>query len=123
MEKKLLIVEDDADIREDLAEILRHEGYPVATAANGQEALAELRDRGGQALPGLILLDLMMPVKNGWDFRAEQLGIPAIADIPIILLSGASDVRHQASVLKAAGYLTKPIQLERLMQLVKEHCG
>ena len=64
---------DMVGIREDLAEILRHEGYPVATAPNGQEALAQLSDPGGQALPGLILLDLMMPVKNGWDFRAELL--------------------------------------------------
>lgn len=123
MDHALLIVEDDADIRQNLAEILRDEGHEVETACNGAEALEHLQKKLEHGrLPCLILLDLMMPVMNGWDFRAKQLSHPTLAGVPVVLLSGATDVRHHAATLQTAGYLTKPIPLDRLFQLVEQNC-
>jgi CheY-like chemotaxis protein len=116
----ILLVEDDLDIRIDLADLLRTEGYEVATASNGQEALDWLRG-GNQA--SLILLDLMMPVMNGWDFRARQLEEPDLGAIPVVLLSGAGDVARHAMALKTAGYLIKPLRLDSLLRMVARLCG
>jgi CheY-like chemotaxis protein len=116
----ILLVEDDVDIRIDLADILRTEGYEVATVANGQEALDWLHNHGNQA--SLILLDLMMPVMNGWDFRARQLEEPDLGAIPVVLLSGAGDVARHANALKTAGYLIKPLRLDSLLRIVSRLC-
>ena len=118
--RSILLVEDDVDIRLDLADILRAEGYEVATASNGQEALDFLGQHSGQV--GLILLDLMMPVMNGWDFRARQLEEPALTEIPVVLLSGAGDVARHALALKTAGYLIKPLRLDSLLGIVSRLC-
>lgn len=115
---RILLVEDDADIRVDLAEILASEGHEVRSAGHGEEALSVLR--AGFA-PDIILLDLMMPVMDGWQFRAEQLADPALRAIPVLLLSGASNVREAVTDLKAAGYVSKPIRLEVLMKSVDAH--
>jgi len=114
--RSILLVEDDIDIRIDLADLLRTEGYEVETAANGQEALDWLRDHRDEV--GLILLDLMMPVMNGWDFRARQLEEPELISIPVVLLSGAGDVARHALALKTAGYLIKPLRLDSLLRVV-----
>jgi CheY-like chemotaxis protein len=114
--RSILLVEDDIDIRIDLADLLRTEGYEVETAANGQEALDWLRDHRDHV--GLILLDLMMPVMNGWDFRARQLEEPELTSIPVVLLSGAGDVARHALALKTAGYLIKPLRLDSLLRVV-----
>jgi CheY-like chemotaxis protein len=116
----ILLVEDDLDIRIDLADLLRTEGYEVFTAANGQEALDWLHAHNN--LANLILLDLMMPIMNGWDFRARQLEEPDLGAIPVVLLSGAGDVARHASALKAAGYLIKPLRLESLLRVVSRLC-
>ncbi len=116
----ILLVEDDLDIRIDLADLLRNEGYEVATAANGQEALDWLH-RNQHA--DLILLDLRMPVMNGWDFRSRQLEEPDLVTIPVVLLSGAGDVARHAMALKTAGYLIKPLRLDSLLRLVARLCG
>ncbi|HTE56462.1 MAG TPA: response regulator [Kofleriaceae bacterium] len=116
----ILLVEDDLDIRIDLADLLRHEGYEVATVANGQEALDWLRQAGHHA--DLILLDLMMPIMNGWDFRSQQLEEPSLTTIPVVLLSGAGDVARHAMALKTAGYLIKPLRLDSLLHLVARFC-
>ncbi|MBC7545053.1 MAG: response regulator, partial [Candidatus Sericytochromatia bacterium] len=81
----ILIVEDDIDIRETLAEILADEGYSVASAANGLDAISYLQT---EAMPCVILLDLMMPVMSGWEFRAKQQQDPTLAGIPVVVLSG-----------------------------------
>lgn len=116
----MLIVEDDEAIRETLADILQYEGYVVSTACDGREAL--LRLRSGIA-PALILLDLMMPRMNGWEFRTEQLSRQELAGIPIVILSGAHDAHRQATMLNANGFLSKPIEVIRLLELVRAHCG
>lgn len=119
MRGAVMIVEDDAFIRDDLAEILADEGYPVATAGNGAEALDLLR--GGDP-PSLILLDLMMPVMDGWQLRRELLKDAALARIPIVVLSGAGSVKSEAASLGAVGYVSKPFKLETLLRLIARHC-
>jgi CheY-like chemotaxis protein len=112
---RILIIEDDLDIRTDLAEVLRDEGYEVTTAADGFEALRLLR---AGLSPGVILLDLMMPIMDGWQFRIEQLQDPALAGFPVLLLSGAGDVRGHTADLRVSGYVEKPIRLDALLEAV-----
>jgi CheY-like chemotaxis protein len=119
----IFLVEDDADIREDLSELLRGEGYRVVSAPNGAEALALLRRLVGQGeRPCVVLLDLMMPVMDGWTMRRAMIGDPALHDLPVVLVSGAADVPSQASALGAAGYLVKPFQWDDLVGAVRQHC-
>jgi CheY-like chemotaxis protein len=116
----ILIVEDDVDIRETLAEILADEGYSVASAANGLDAIAYLQS---ETLPAVILLDLMMPVMSGWEFRAKQQQDPRIAPIPVVVLSGDGNIQAKATSLNAAGFLPKPVDLERLLGMVSHYCA
>jgi CheY-like chemotaxis protein len=114
----ILIVEDDFDIREALTQILEEEGYPVRGAANGKEAL-EVAASG--PTPSLILLDLMMPVMNGWQFRAEQLQNPRLASVPVLVISADPHVQPKAATLGVAGLLKKPVSLDDLLAAVKTH--
>jgi CheY-like chemotaxis protein len=104
---QILLVEDDTDSRESLAAVLRSGGHAVVTAANGHEAHEWLRS--APALPNVILLDLVMPVMDGWHFRWEQVQHAELAAIPVVVLSGENDVREIATSLGAAGYLSKPV--------------
>jgi CheY-like chemotaxis protein len=114
--KSILIVEDDALTREALTVMLEEDGYRVRSAANGRDALDCLRE--GRP-PDLILLDLMMPVMNGWDFVRAQMGDPSLAAIPVVICSGTSDCKQQATALGAAGYLKKPIEVEALLRTIR----
>jgi len=115
---QLLIIEDDPDVSDALASVLREEGYEVVTAANGLEGLQQLR---GGTPPSLILLDLMMPVMDGYRFRAEQLRDPTLAAVPVLVLTaGIADARMDT--LGAAGALHKPIDLDVLLSAVRAHC-
>lgn len=118
--RTVMVIEDDDDIREDIREILQHEGYRVAEARDGAEALAWLRSADA---PSVILLDLMMPHMDGWEFRAEQRKDPALAQIPTVLLSGAGDLAKHMKELEAAAYLSKPFKLARLLEVVASHAG
>jgi len=117
----VLIVEDDYDIREVLTEVLQDEGYSVAGAANGREALDYLSD--GSPVPSLILLDLMMPVMSGWQFVSEQRQVSALASIPVVVVSADGNLQQKAGSLGASGYLRKPIEIEALLQVVSRYCG
>lgn len=108
----ILIIEDCDEIRVDLAELLRDEGYEVVTARHGGEALA-LLDAG--PAPSLILLDLMMPVMDGWQFRKEQLRKPKLAPIPVVLLTGSNNAQQHARDLNAVGCVQKPFDLGQLL--------
>ena len=99
--------------------ILAAEGYMVCTAANGQEALDRLR---GKEWPHLILLDLVLPGKDGRQFRAEQQQNPELAAIPVVVFSAAGDGRETAASLGAADYLQKPLAAETLLKAVQQHC-
>jgi CheY-like chemotaxis protein len=112
----ILIVEDDDDIREALTQILQLEGYVVREAANGQEAL----DISAQhPVPSLILLDLMMPVMDGWQFRSEQIKDPALSKVPVVVISADASVHEKVSSFGAATVLPKPISLDRLLRAVE----
>jgi CheY-like chemotaxis protein len=119
--KSILVIEDDVDIREALIGILRDEGYLADGVGNGLEGLDHLR-APRRAPPAVILLDLMMPVMNGWQFRAEQQQDPALAQIPVIVISADASVKQKSEALSAAGYLKKPIELESLLRLIAEYC-
>ncbi len=111
----ILIVDDDRDLRETLDEVLRDEGYSVRGVANGEEALELLRR---SPPPCLILLDLMMPVMNGWQFRSAQLADPKLADIPVCVISAAA----VGGIPSAQCHLNKPVELEQLLQVIAVHC-
>jgi CheY-like chemotaxis protein len=115
----ILVVDDDPEARESLAELLRASGYSVITAPDGERALEYL---GAHPSPSLILLDLDMPGMNGWVFRTEQQRDPALAGIPIVVLSGVHDPAGATGYLEAAGHITKPVDGERLLAVVREHC-
>ena len=118
-EHLVMIVDDDTDCRELLAELLVHESYKAVTAANGAEALTVLREHADSVC--LILLDLMMPVMNGWEFRREQRADPRIAPIPVIVLTADTQALRHAE-LHAQALLAKPLEPEKLLSLVPAYC-
>jgi DNA-binding response OmpR family regulator len=114
----VFIVEDDVDTREMLGRFLELEGYHVESAANGKLALERL-DAGMPAC--VILLDLMMPVMDGWQFRREQARHAALADIPVIIVSAAG--RDRIQQIDADAYLLKPVDLDELFARVTQYCS
>ena len=116
----VLVVDDDMGIRGVLTQLLQDEGHRVASAANGQEALERL---AAQRPPGVILLDLMMPVMNGWEVMNRRRDDERIASIPVIVISADGQVREKANAIGAVGYLTKPIDLDRLLDTVERYCA
>jgi CheY-like chemotaxis protein len=112
----ILIVEDDDDIREALTQILELEGYDVREATNGREALDICAK---QPTPNLILLDLMMPVMDGWQFRAEQMKDPVLSKVPVVVISADASVHEKVASFGAATVLPKPISLDRLLRAVE----
>jgi len=115
----ILIIEDEYDIRAVLTEILEDEGYVVASVPNGLEALVFLQKHH----PQLILLDLGMPIMTGWEFRERQRRDPALADIPVIIMSATRHLNQTAAALQAADYLDKPIEINALLSLVEQYCS
>jgi len=113
----VLIVEDDADLREMMAQLLSLEGFHTAAVANGREALEYLQRSES---PEVILLDLMMPVMDGWEFVKHQQADPILSHVPVIVLS-ALDQSRTASV-DAAAFLKKPLDFDRLLELVRSYC-
>jgi two-component system chemotaxis response regulator CheY len=109
----ILLVEDDRDIQETLRELLTEEGYDVAMANNGQEALTYLRTAGRR--PDAILLDLMMPVMDGLQFREAQRHEPAYSGIPVVVLSADRNVGEKATQMAVAAYLEKPLNIDTLL--------
>jgi len=118
--KFVLVVDDDPDIRESLETVLGIHGHPVATAADGSEAIQLLRRQ--PATPCLILLDLMMPGMNGFEFRAELDADPIFARIPIIIITGAGVLVDEKANSLRAEILRKPFDLKALLSTVKRFC-
>jgi len=112
----ILVVEDDADALEALGDLLESHGYLVASARNGAEALEVL---GRSPLPNLIVLDLLMPTMDGWEFRRRQKNDPRIAKIPVVVVSASS----AAKPIDADSILRKPVDIDRLLETVARHCG
>lgn len=118
MPNRVLVVDDDFDIRTMLGLTLELEGYTVELAAHGGDALDRLRaDPHAQ----IILLDLRMPVMNGWQFREAQRGDPSIADIPVVVLSGDGDVAKETTSIGASSFLKKPVDLDELVRKVSAY--
>jgi DNA-binding response OmpR family regulator len=113
----VFIVEDDPDTCEMLGRFLELEGYQVETAANGKIALERL---GNGTRACVILLDLMMPVMDGWQFRREQVRNAALASIPVIVVSASG--RDRIEQIDADDYLAKPVNLEELLARVTQYC-
>jgi len=112
----ILLIEDDPDVRDAVAASLEDNGYRVVVAMHGQDALDILRQ--SKVRPSLILLDLMMPVMDGWQFREAQKKDPAIADIPVIALTAHGDLQK----FDATDHLRKPITLDVLLDTVDKFC-
>lgn len=114
---QILIVEDDVDIRDTLQEVLQSEGYNVHTTINGLEALNWLRSN--EQLPCIVLLDLMMPVMNGWQFLDAARADPVLSKVPVVVVSAVADLR---SVPTGVHYVRKPINFENLLGVVRTYC-
>lgn len=117
--RKVLVVDDDDDLRESLTMLLTLEGFNAEGVSNGREALDYLRTH---APPCVIVLDLMMPVMSGAEFRAEQLRDDTLASIPVLVLSASHDGRQQAEALRAIGYFPKPLPLEAFFESLRAQC-
>lgn len=113
----ILLAEDDDDLREAMLETLVDAGYRVVAVHNGQEALTWLHQ--AEALPSLILLDLMMPVMDGWQFREAQRKDPKASSIPVVVLSAMGT--H--ATIEAVEYLKKPTKVAPLIAVVERFCG
>jgi CheY-like chemotaxis protein len=119
--RKLLIVDDDPATREVLFEIFTALGFEAQCAGDGKAALEALKEM--KTLPSVILLDLVMPVMNGWEFRHAQLRDSGLALIPIIILSGTAILASDVSALQPAGFLRKPVAIEKLHELIRSLCS
>jgi CheY-like chemotaxis protein len=117
---RILLVEDDDDIREHLAAILERSGYYVTEARHGREALEILN--AADEPPSLIVLDLMMPVMDGWEFRAAQLEDERLSAIPVVAISAVANFKRAGSTLRVAEYVAKPIQIDFLLSTLERLC-
>lgn len=118
-ERPILVVDDEADIRDLLGTVLRLHGYRVVEARNGAEAYNVAR----AARPSLILLDLMMPIMSGEEFRRAQLANPDIRKIPVVVISAHHDVERVVQGMKVAAFLVKPLDIDVLEQVVNTHAA
>lgn len=112
----ILVVEDDPDIRESILDILEDEGYRVATATDGEDALSYLREREP---PDLILLDLLMPRMNAKELREVQLREPKWAKIPTVIMSADFRAEEKARELSATAGLSKPVEIDNLLEVLR----
>lgn len=115
--KCVLVVDDDDDLRDAMHYLLSKRGYAVETAANGREGLAALE---AGLRPCVILLDLKMPVMDGFAMRRALLDDPRFADIPVIFISGAADAVRRSDELGAAAVLTKPVDMATIYAFLEQ---
>lgn len=116
----VLVVDDDKATCSIISSVLTGKGYKTVVAGNGAEALAYLRGTAPQ--PGLILLDLMMPVMTGWQFRKIQKDDPLLAGIPVAIITGLPDMEGKGAVVGAVDVLCKPSRVETITELVSRFC-
>jgi CheY-like chemotaxis protein len=117
MPKQILVVEDDTSIRELLVELLQSEGYRVSSAVNGLEGLKYLQ----QNKPDLILIDLMMPVMDGYSFRTEQLKNDEWSKIPTVVMSAEANAKEKMKSYKITAFLSKPVELDTILRTVASY--
>lgn len=119
-ERTVLIVEDDQDVRESIEEVLTLNGYQTLCAENGKEALD--RARLSAKKPCVILLDVMMPVMDGWQFRAIQRSDAELGQIPVVVLTAHANAKEAATKMETAGWLRKPVAMRDLLSMVRRFC-
>jgi CheY-like chemotaxis protein len=117
MIKHILVVEDDSSIRELLVELLQSEGYEVASAVNGLEGLKYLQMNKA---PDLILIDLMMPVMDGYAFRTEQMKNSDWSKIPVVVMSAEANAKEKMKSFGINAFLSKPVELETILKTVEQ---
>ena len=115
--KDVLVVDDEPYLCELVCDVLEAEGHKTRTAQNGLEALKQIRQRK----PDLILLDLMMPVMDGWEFLEEMRANPDSADIPVVLITAVYDVKRTQQQTGAKAVLTKPFDIDQLTEVVQRY--
>jgi CheY-like chemotaxis protein len=113
---RVLVVDDDFDAREALSALLENSGYSVVAACNGQEALSCLRNSSPAGV-GIILLDLMMPAMDGWEFLEHQSRDAALVQIPVIIVTATPS----QPPLSAKAVVTKPLQFDSLVQVINRY--
>ncbi|EMS79240.1 response regulator transcription factor [Desulfotignum phosphitoxidans] len=125
-QKLILVVDDDPDLVEAVSMKLEAKNYRVAKAYDGVEAM----DRINEEKPALVILDVMMPRKNGWDVCEEIKNDEGLKDIAVVLLTAVADsvkttsyTHHDGKTTLADDYIPKPIDLDELMEIVSDHCG
>ncbi len=117
--KRILVIDDDPALREALAELLEDAGYDVVQARNGLEGL----DEASAHRPDLILLDLMMPAMNGWQFRAAQKQDAALADVPVFVLSAFTAERSAEILGDVVAVYPKPFDVMGLLERIRSQVG
>jgi len=121
MKKKIFIVEDDEAIRESLIELLEGEGYEISAAEDGQVAIDHLQSM--VELPNLILLDLMMPIKDGFQFCIEKEQNEKLSRIPVVIMSADGQIKEKQEQARASGYIRKPVDIDEILRAVRRHCN
>jgi two-component system response regulator MprA len=114
--KTIMVVDDDADVRDAVTDLLERHGYAVMPASNGEEALSELKS--SEARPSLILLDVMMPVMDGHAFCEQQQQDPELKDIPVVVFTAFSAALERMADVKTAAQLEKPVMASELLDSV-----
>lgn len=115
--KDVLVVEDEPYLCDLIADVLEAEGHTTRKASNGLDALEMLSDRK----PQLVLLDLMMPVMDGWEFMTELRANPAWRDIPVVIITAVYDVAKTEAIVGAAAVITKPFDIDQLSDVVRRY--
>jgi CheY-like chemotaxis protein len=115
----VLVVDDDEPFRTEIVEVLRRSGYAVVSAGDGREALEYLR---GDNTPALVILDMMMPLMEGWSLFEAVKRDPRLASVPIVLLTCVGDSEDDMPELDVSGYLNKPVRMTKLLSIAAEHC-
>jgi CheY-like chemotaxis protein len=115
----ILIIDDQPDFRMMLTTFLEDAGYTIECACNGRDALTYLMR--SSELPGLILLDVAMPVMTGWDFLRAQQSSAALRSIPVVVLSARNNAEHEGANYAPVAYLDKPVDLNTLLATIRAH--
>lgn len=117
----VMVVDDDADVRDAIADVVNDNGYQTMIAANGKEAIEQLR--GTAVRPCVILLDVMMPIMDGWEFRAELSADPELGAIPVVVLTAHANMDEVVRRMQAVDCLKKPFELSQLLSTIDRLCS
>lgn len=116
---RLLIIDDALEMHSLLRTLLTEEGYIVHFVSNGQAALRYLRS--AEELPGLIFLDLMMPIMDGYEFREAQLSDPRLANTPVVIITADGHIESKKSKINAVDSIRKPIDVDIMLQVIARY--